>query len=114
VAVARLIPAPDQGDARLVVLAAELFPECLVIVLAATVWEEAADAGLFEPQKGLLAVSDDVGTEYRRILGLGIGNEWMGSHGVHRSNLGFEPPVPPEATRLRVRLGRWGSVALAL
>jgi hypothetical protein len=112
---ARFIPAPDQGDAQVVVLAAELFPERLVLVLAMTIWDEVVEAGLFKHEEGALRIEDDLGTEYRRALQVGahsVGPGWNGSHGVHRANLEYEPPVPAEATYLRVTLGRWGSVVL--
>jgi hypothetical protein len=115
VAVARFITAPDQGDAQVVVLAAELFPERLVLVLAMTMWDEVVAAGLFDREKPALTVEDDVGTEYRRAFQVSsrhVGPGWHRSHGVSRANLEYEPPVPSEATYLRVTLGRWGSVAL--
>lgn len=113
----RVIPAPDQGDAQFVVLAAELFPTVLVIVLATTIWDEVIAAGIFDPQKPGLEVEDDIGTEYRRALQDGsyhVGPGWRRSHGVNRMNPEFEPAVPREATQLRVTLGPWGSVALTI
>jgi hypothetical protein len=115
VSAARFIPAPDQGDAQVVVLAAELFPETLVLVLAMTIWDEVVAAGLFEREDPALRVEDHLGTAYRRAPQIGVshvGSGWRGSHGVHRANLEYEPPVPAEATYLRVTLGRWGSVVL--
>jgi hypothetical protein len=114
---ARFIPAPDQGDAQVVVLAAELFPERLVIVLAMTIWEEVVAAGLFDREEPKLSVEDDAGTKYRRAFQVGAsyaGQGWGDSHGVSRCNLEFEPAVPSEATELRIRIGRWGSVAIGV
>ncbi len=115
----RFISAPDQGDAEVVVLAAELFPEAVVIVIATAIWDEVAEAGFFDREHPALTVEDDVGTEYRRTLQVGahtVGDKkaWSGSRGVSRLNPSFAPPVPAEATFLRVRLGRWGSVVLAV
>lgn len=110
----RFISAPDQGDAQVVVSAAELFPDAVVIVLATTIWDEVIAAGTFDPKKSALRLEDDVGTEYRRVWGLGLADDWSSSHAVHRMNPEFEPPLPPEATSLRITLGRWGSVALTI
>jgi len=112
----RFISAPDQGDVQVVVLAAELHEEAVSIVLATTISDELAAAGLYDPNKPGLTIEDDVGTEYRRVpqLGVSIGAGWHGSHGVSRSNPEYEPAVPPEATRLRIRLGRRGSVVLTI
>jgi hypothetical protein len=117
VAATRFIPAPDQGDAQVVVLAAELHEEAVSIVLVTTIGDELAAGGFYDPDEPGLTIEDDVGTEYRHApqLGLGtIGPGWHGSHGVSRSNVEYEPAVPPEATRLRVRLGRRGSVVLTI
>lgn len=112
----RFISAPDQGDVQVVVLAAELHEEAVSIVLATTISDELAAAGLYDPNKPGLTIEDDVGTEYRRVpqLGVSIGAGWHGSHGVSRANVEYRPPVPAAATRLRINLGRWGSVALSL
>jgi hypothetical protein len=107
------IPAPDQGDAQAVVLGIELHPEVVTVLLLTTIFAEVAAEGLFDPTDPQLKIEDDVGTEYRRALGVSVGGgKWSESHGVRRSNLEFQPPVPPQATSLRVTLGRRGSVAL--
>ncbi len=116
---AHFIPAPGQGDAQIVVLAVELFAEVVVIVLATTIWEEMVAAEFFAPEEPGLTIEDDVGTEYRRALQVSSATvrdkrAWSNSHGVHRLNLEFEPPTPPDATYLRITLGRWGSVALMI
>jgi hypothetical protein len=116
---ARFIPAPDQGDAQVIVLAVELFERTTVVVLATTIWEELAAVRFFEHDEPALVIEDDVGTEYRRAFQVSssiVGDErrWSDSHGVHRINLEFQPPVPGEATYLRITLGRWGSVVVML
>lgn len=109
------IPAPDQGDARVVVLGAERHPEVVTIILVSTIFEELVAEGFFDPKDPKLKIEDDVGTEYRRDFQVGVGGtKWSGSHGVSRANLDFVPPVPPQATSLRITLGRRGSVALAV
>jgi hypothetical protein len=108
----RFIPAPDQGGSQIVVMAAELHEKALVIVLATTIFEELAAADFFTPKDGVLSVEDDVGTEYRRAFQVGFSSEWSSSHGVHRWNIEFEPPVPLATSYLRVRLGPWGNVIL--
>jgi len=115
----RFIPAPDQGDAQIVLLAVELFEEATVVVLATTIWEELAAARFFEHDEHALVIDDDLGTEYRRGFQVGsyiAGDErrWSESHGVHRMNLEFQPPAPDEATYLRITLGRWGNVLVML
>lgn len=116
--IARFIPAPDQGDAQVVVLAVELFEGATVVILATTIWEELVAARFFEHDEPALVVDDDVGTEYRRRFQVSSSfadeRRWSDSHGVHRINLEFRPPVPEEATYLRVTLGRWGSVVVML
>jgi hypothetical protein len=113
---ARFIPAPRQGDAQVVVLAVELFAEATVVVLATTAWDELVAAGFFDGEKPALRIEDDVGTEYRRLLqnfsGYVSERTWEHSRGVHRMNPAFEPAVPAEASRLRIALGRWGSVVV--
>ncbi len=112
-AAARFIPAPDQGDSQVVVLAAELYPEVVVLVLVTTISDELVAAGLYQRDNPAgLTIEDDVGTKYRRAFQLGFAGEWSLSHDVQRANLHFKPPVPPEATYLRVKLGRWGHVVL--
>jgi hypothetical protein len=118
-ALARFIPAPDQGDAQVVVLAVELFEAATVVVLATTVWEELIASGLVGPEAKQALIADDVGTEYRRAFQAGHAfagdkRRWSDSNGVHRLNLEFEPPVPPEATYLRIALGPWGNVVVMI
>ncbi len=113
------IPAPDQGDAEVVVLGAELHPEVIAIVLVTTVFEELVAEGFFDPKDPKLKVEDDIGTEYRRSPGLSVSRissegRWSLSHGVHRSVLEVQPPVPPNASYLRITLGSRGSVALTV
>jgi hypothetical protein len=113
------IPAPDQGDTQVAVLGAELRPTVIAIVVVTTIDEELVAAGFFDPQEPKLKVEDDVGTEYRRSFGLGVariesGGGWSRSHGVRRLILEFKPPVPPDASRLRITLGRRGSVVLTV
>jgi hypothetical protein len=113
------IPAPDQGDAEVVVLGAELQPAVVAVVLVTTVFEELVAERFFEPENPKLKVEDDVGTEYRRSFGLGVSRissegGWSLSHGVHRMVLEFQPPVPPNASYLRITLGSRGSVALTV
>jgi hypothetical protein len=119
VSTARFIPAPDQGDAEVVVLAVELFQQAVVVVLVTTILGEVIDSGLFEPGPNQIRITDDLGTEYRRAFGVGssfAGDErrWSGSRGVDRSNLEFEPPVPAGATYLRITLGPWGNVVVTV
>jgi hypothetical protein len=106
------ISAPDQGDAEAVVLGAELHPEVVAVVLVTTIGEKLVAEGFFDPKDPKLKIEDDVGTVYRRAFQVGIVNEWSGSHGVRRPILEFEPPVPPDATYLRITLGSRGTVAL--
>jgi hypothetical protein len=113
------IPAPDQGDAELVALGAELHPAAVAIVLVTTVFEELVAEGFFEPGNPKRKIKDDIGTEYRRSPGLGVsrissGGGWSLSHGVHRMVSEFQPPVPPNASYLRITLGSRGSVALTV
>jgi hypothetical protein len=113
----RFIPAPDQGDAQVVVLAVELFEEATVVVLVTTALEELIETGLIGPEAEQALIADDLGTEYRRAFQVGHAftgdkRRWSDSNGVHRLNLEFEPPVPPEATYLRIALGPSGSVVV--
>jgi len=113
------IPAPDQGDAEVVVLGLELHPAVVAIVLVTTVFEELVAEEFFELGNPKLKVEDGVGTQYRRSLGLSVSRissegGWSLSHGVHRTVLEFQPPVPPNASYLRITLGSRGSVALTV
>jgi hypothetical protein len=119
VSTARFIPAPDQGDAEVVVLAVELFEQAVVVVLVTSAWEELADSGLLGHEREECLIADDVGTDYRRAFQVGssyVGEKrrWSDSNGVHRINLEFEPPVPAEATDLRITLGPWGNVVVTV
>jgi hypothetical protein len=83
VSTTRFIPAPDQGDAQVVVLAVELFEGATVVVLATTIWEELAAARFFEHEEAALVIEDDLGTEYRR--GFQVGSSIAGMSGGGRT-----------------------------
>ena len=108
------IPAPDQGDAQVVVLGVELRPAVVAIVLVSTIDQDLTAAGFFDPKDPKLKIEDGIGTEYRRALQLALGSGWSRSHGVRRMVVEFEPPVPPNASYLRITLGSRGSVALTV
>jgi hypothetical protein len=88
------IPAPDQGDAQVVVLGAELHPAAVAIVLVTTIFEELVAEGIFGPKNPKLKVEDDVGTEYRRSPGLSVSR--IGSEG----GWSVVPRRPPHGPRV--------------
>lgn len=104
----RIVTGPDQGDASVVIMAAELQPDKVVIDIVSVI-EPEPSPGVVDGQPGRLEVLDDLGTEYT-IAGGGGGS---GDGNVRRVALDFRPAVPEEATYIRVVTGV-GSVILML
>jgi hypothetical protein len=69
----RIVMAPDQGDAGVVVTAAELHPEWLVLNYISQVPQDELARGLVDGQPKRFDVTDDLGTEYAVNGGSGGG-----------------------------------------
>lgn len=91
--------APDQGDAGVVVTAAELHPEWLVLNYISQVSEAERDRGLVDGHSKRFEVTDDLGTEYEVNGGSG-GGEGL----IRRMDIKLIPAVPSEAKCLKVIL----------
>jgi len=95
----RIVMAPDQGDAGVVITAAELHPEWLVLNYISQVPQDELARGLIDGQPKHFEVTDDLGTEYEINGGSG-----GGEGAIRRADVKFVPAVPNEANYLRVRL----------
>jgi hypothetical protein len=95
----RIVMAPDQGDAGVVVTAAELHPEWLVLNYISQVPQDELARGLVDGQPARFGVTDDLGTEYEVNGGSG-GGEGV----IRRMDIKLVPAVPSEAKYLSVTL----------
>ena len=95
----RIVTAPDQGDAGVVITAAELHPEWLVLNYISQVPQDELARGLVDGQPKRLDVTDDLGTEYEINGGSG-----GGEGAIRRMDVKLVPAVPSEAKYLRVML----------
>lgn len=97
---ARIITGPDQGDAHLVITAAELHPDCVVLNYISQVGRGELAKGMVDGQPARFELVDDLGTEYE-VIGGGGGGEGD----VRRMEVKLQPAVPCEARWLRVIMG---------
>lgn len=104
----RIVTAPDQGDVGVIITAAELHPEWLVLNYIVQVPEEELARGLVDGRPKRFDVGDDLGTEYEAI-----GGEGAGEGDVRRETVKLAPAVPDDAKRLIVDLAT-GTVVLKL
>ena len=96
----RIVTGPDQGNAAIVITAAELHPDCLVLNYISQVERQELRSGLVDGKPKRFDVTDDLGTEYERV-GAGGGGEGD----LRRMDLKYSPAVPSNATSLRVTMG---------
>lgn len=104
----RIVTAPAQGDAGVVITAAELHPEWLVLNYISQVPQDEIARGLVDGQPKRFDVTDDLGTEYE-FNGASGGGEGE----IRRMDVKLVPAVPSEAKYLRVTLAT-GVVVIAL
>lgn len=96
----RVVTGPDQGDARLVITAAELHPEWVVLNYISLVTAGEIARGMVDGEPTRFDLTDDLGTEYKAH-----GASGGGEGDVRRMDVKFLPAVPSEATYLRVTMG---------
>jgi hypothetical protein len=104
----RIVMAPDQGDAGVIITAAELHAEWLVLNYISQVPQDELARGLVDGQPKRFDVTDDLGTEYE-VNGASGGGEGA----IRRMDVKLVPPVPSEAKYLRVTLAT-GVVVITL
>jgi hypothetical protein len=104
----RIVTAPNQGDAGVIITAAELHPEWLVLNYISRVPQDELARGLVDGQPKRFDVTDDLGTAYEINGGSGGGEAT-----IRRMDVKLVPAVPSEAKSLRVTLAT-GVVVITL
>jgi hypothetical protein len=104
----RIVIAPDQGNAGVVITAAELHPEWLVLNYISQVSQDELARGLVDGQPKRFEVTDDLGTKYEAD-----GASGGGEGEIRRMDVKLVPAVPSEAKYLLVTLAT-GDVVIAL
>lgn len=104
----RIVTAPDQGAAGVVITAAELHPEWLVLNYISQVSQDELTRGLVDDRPKRFDVTDDLGTRYEATGGSG-----GGEGEIRRMEVKLVPAVPSEEKYLLVTLAS-GDVAIAL
>ncbi|HEX6689394.1 MAG TPA: hypothetical protein VF085_12140 [Solirubrobacterales bacterium] len=96
----RIVTGPDQGAAAIVITAAELHVDCLVLNYISQASPEELERGPLDGMPKRFEVTDDLDTEYE-IVGFGGSGEGE----LRRMEMKLQPAVPSDAKSLRISLG---------
>jgi hypothetical protein len=97
----RIITGPDQTESAIVLTAAELHPDYLVLNYISQVDQGELQEGFVAGKPKRFDVTDDLGTTYEWIGGSGSGEGEL----LRRMEIKFQPAVPRGAKFLKVTTG---------